>query len=296
MQLAAGACPRSAGHLPKEVAPFSVQLPSPCCSLLLAAPSPCSSSPLGAGSSGIAPEPPLPQARHAADIKPRSPPPCLSSLRGQTPVCDALMLSCITAGLSSRWGELLPGPIPLGEVPQPWRGGMWAPTRAQPEPGEQQSCWLPAGSPGTSPRRLSRCPQHLPGASLHPWVPPPPRCLQQLTQLCPGSPAPGPPSERQRCPVTPPLPGGALGPRWKPGQLSPKGEPGRAAGQSVCTHFLRRRLKAKRKVNRAGSFHLSLRAGLFSSHPGGCAAKCGAGWPGVLMQNPRGVQEHIRHR
>lgn len=83
-----------------------------------------------------------------------------------------------------------------------------------------------------SPRRLSRCPQHLPGASLHPWVPPPPRCLQQLTQLCPGSPAPGPLSERQRCTVTPPLPRGALGPRWKPGQLSPKGEPGRAAGQS----------------------------------------------------------------
>lgn len=83
-----------------------------------------------------------------------------------------------------------------------------------------------------SPRRLSRCPQHLSGASLHPWVPPPPRCLQQLTQLCPGSPAPGPLSERQRCTVTPPLPRGALGPRWKPGQLSPKGEPGHAAGQS----------------------------------------------------------------
>lgn len=57
------------------------------------------------------------------------------------------------------------------------------------------------------PRRVALSGRHrsrslqVPGASLHSRVPPPPRCHQRL---CLGSPMLGPPSENQRCPVTPP--------------------------------------------------------------------------------------------
>lgn len=99
-------------------------------------------------------------------------------------------------------GGLLPGSIPLGEeMPQPWWEvgygvhlfpqikGLPVASREQKQNRQLSAlagtCCASVGDPGANPTRVVPPPPgRSPGASLHPWVPPPTRCLQTLTQLC----------------------------------------------------------------------------------------------------------------